>query len=147
MKPDQSAIGLLLHGLSVDERQELIDIADYLSEHSQSGQPMPESTVSRVINQASPAVREKLMRLTEALETPRFEPFTPKRTVADRAGEFGLDPAAAELVKGTLDDEAVAAGLQRRLGTDASENYNQPDKPLTLKEQLQAAVDLHHGRK
>lgn len=145
MKPDQSAIGLLLHGLSQAERQELQNIADYLAEHANAGQTLPELTVSRLFNQASPAVREKLMRLTEALETPRFAPYQEKRTVADRATEFGLDPAVTEMVKRGLDDDAIAAGLQKSMGTDASENYGKPDKPLTLKEQLAAALMQHQG--
>lgn len=145
MKPDQSAISLLLHGLSPDERQELVDIADYLGEHSTSGHPMPESTVSRVINGASPRVREKFARLTEALETPRFAPYQEKRTVADRATEFGLDPQATELVKQSLDNDAITAGLQRSMGTDASENYGKEPEPPTLKEQLAASYALHEG--
>lgn len=147
MKPDQSAISLLLAGLSQDEVQELTDIVDYLGERSQSDEPMPELTVSRLFNKASPRVREKLLRLSEALETSRFAPFQEKRTVADRAGEFGLDPAVTELVKGALDDEHVAAGLARKMGTDASLIYDNGDKPLSLREQLAGAYDIHKGGK
>lgn len=146
MKPDQSAIALLLAGLSQDEVQELTDIVDYLGEHSRTGQPLPELTVSRLFNQASPKVRDKLLRLSEALETSRFAPYQEKRTVADRAAEFGLDPAVTEMVKGALDDDAIAAGLQRSMGTDASLIYDNGDKPLSLREQLAGAYKIHGGK-
>jgi len=147
VKPDQSAIGLLLAGLNPDERTELQQIADYLAEHSHTGQPLPEGSVSRLFNQASPKVREKLMRLSEALETSRFAPCQEKRTVADRATEFGLDPDTTELVKQGLDDDHITAGLQRRMGTDASAAYGKEPEPLTLKQQLAAALMQHHGGK
>jgi phosphoribosyl-ATP pyrophosphohydrolase len=145
--PDQSAIALLFHGLSPAEQQELQDIAAYLSEHAATGgHDMPEQSVARLFNQASPKVREKLARLSEALETPRFAPFQEKRSVADRAGEFGLDPQVTEMVKQGLDNNDVAAQLQRKMGTDASAQYGQPDRPLSLKEQLAAALELHGGK-
>lgn len=137
---DQSAVALLLQGLSPDEQQELIDIATYLGEKAGPGNPsghMAEGSVAALLNRASPKVREKFMRLTEAIDTPRFQPFQPKRSEGERADEFGLDPDITQTVKSALDNQDVMASLQRRMGSDR----DMPDTPPTMREVMSAAYD------
>ena len=138
--PDQSAIALLLQGLSPDEQQELADIVTYLGEKAGPGNPsgmMAEGSIASLLNRASPKVREKFMRLSEVLEVPRHLPFQPKRSEGQIAEDFGLDGATSETVKSALDGQHVAAGLQRRMGTDSQ----LPDREPTLRELLLAAHD------
>ena len=139
---DNSAIALLLKGLNADEVRELVSIADYLHEkaNSQDGY-MPEGSVASLLNGASPKVREKFLHLSEALETPRFAPFQPERSEAERAEEFGLDPNTTVTIKAAIDGQHVAHGLQKRMGTDAQ----LPRTPPSMTDLLSAAYDKHSG--
>ena len=133
----------LVEDLNPQERQELVDAIDYLAEHARTG--MPEGSVARVINGLSPTVRAKFELVSEMLETPRMRPFDPKMGNDEYADAFGADPRTLERIKQRMDAGDVAAGLQRRMGTDASLAYGQPDKPLSLREQLAAAHKIHGG--
>ncbi len=137
-------LAALVEDLSLSERQELQDAITYLTEHAQSG--MPEGSVARVINGLSPAVRAKFELVSQMLETPRMAPFQPKMGNDEYAEAFGADPATLERIKQRMDAGTVATGLQRRMGTDASLAYGAQSAPLTLKEQLAAALDLHGGK-
>lgn len=138
-----SAVALLLQGLSPEEQQELLSIADYLGERADPqrnpGGNLPEGGVASVLNSSSPKVREKLLHLNEALETPRYQPFQEKRGEAFRALEFGLDPENTMTIKAALDTQEVAHSLQRNMGTDK----DLPDEPLTTRDILSSAYDLH----
>ena len=138
-------LAAIVEGLTPQERQELVDAIDYMSEHSQSGQPLPELTVSRLINQLSPNVRQRFELVSQMLETPRMRPFDPKLGNDEYAEALGADPQTLANVKRGMDDDAIAAGLQRRMGTDAQMIYDNGDKPLTLREQLRAAHKIHGG--
>ena len=142
---DHSAIALLLQGLNPEQQQELIDIADYLAERADPAQNphgfVPEGSIASVLNKASPAVREKFMRLSEALQTPRFAPFQPERSEAERAEEFGLHPERATTVLAALDGQNVLHGLQKSMGTDK----DLPRQPPSMKDLLSAAYEAHGG--
>lgn len=142
------ALRQLIRHLSPDERIELEQIADYLSEHATPGRnskPMPEGSVARVINGASPNVRHALQTLSQTLDTPRTLPFQPKLTQEQIANTIGLDPRTTAAIKQRLEDEDIAAGLQAKMGTDASDAWNKPLSPPTDREIISAAVDAHGG--
>ena len=142
---DQSAVALLVKGLNPDEIFELQSILDYLGEKADGQQnptgQMVEGSVASLFNRASPAVREKLTRLVEAIDTPRHLPFTPERDEKTIAGDFGLDGDKAELVKSALDNQNVMASLQARMGTDK----DLPRQPPSTKDLLAAAYERHTG--
>jgi len=144
---DNSAIQLLLQGLSPEEVQELVSIVDYLGEKAGPANPsgqMPEGSVASLLNKASPKVREKFLKLSETLEAPRHMPFAPKRSEGQIAEDFGLDGATSETVKSAIDTQEVMATLQRKMGSDAS----LPETPPTMREIMGAAYDkLSQGGK
>ena len=144
---NNSAIALLLKGLTPEQQQELIDISDYLAERADPDQNphglVAEGSIASVLNKASPPVREKLSRLVEALQTPRFAPFQPERSEAERAEEFGLHPERATTVLAALDGQHVLHGLQQRMGTDSQ----LPRTPPSMADLLAAAYDKHSGGK
>lgn len=137
---DNSAIQLLLQGLSPEEVQELVSIVDYLGEKAGAGNPsgqMPEGSVASLLNRASPRVREKFLKLSETLEVPRHMPFAPKRSEGQIAEDFGLDGATSETVKSAIDTQEVMAKLQRRMGSDK----DLPDTPPSMADIMGAAYD------
>jgi len=142
------ALRQLIANLTPDEIIELEQVADYLSEHATPGRnakPMPEGSVARVINGASPNVRHALQTLSQTLDTPRTLPFQEKLSQEQIASIVGLDPHITQAIKQRLEDEEVTAGLQARLGTDASDAYGKPLPPPTEREIIEAAVDMHGG--
>ena len=132
MTPQQ----ILLQGLSPQEVQELIDISDYLAERVPAGQ-LAEGSVASLLNKASPRVREKLLQLSQALETPRYAPFQEKMTEGQRAAEFGLDPQITQVTKQALDGQAVAKGVLDRLGGGDS---TLPQKEPSMRDVIEAAM-------
>ncbi len=131
----------IVEGLTPEERQELQDAIDYMAEHAHTG--TPEGSIARVVNGLSPNVRAKFELVSEMLETPRMRPFDPKMGNDEYAEALGADPQTLANVKNRLDSAAVVQGLQRRMETDASLAYGQPEQPLSLKEQLAAALEAH----
>jgi hypothetical protein len=129
--------------LTSDERQELVDACDYMAQNHAS--PVAEGSIARVLNGLSPRVRERFATVVEMLETPRTRPFDPKMGNDEYAEVLGADPQVLANIKGRLDNAAIVQGLQKSMGTDASLAYGQPDKPLSLREQLAAAHALHQG--
>lgn len=133
----------ILSGLNQSEQQELQNAIDYLAEHANGD--VPEGSISRVINGLSPRVRHQFVILSEMLDTPRAAPFQPKMGNDEYAQALEADPQMLASIKGRMDADAVAEGLQRRLGTDASAQYEQSEQPLSRREQVAAAIKLHGG--
>lgn len=136
-------LAAIVEGLNPDERQELVDACDYMAQNHAS--PVAEGSIARVLNGLSPRVRERFATVVEMLETPRMRPFDPKMGNDEYAEVLGADPQVLANIKGRLDNAAIVQGLQRRMGTTASQNYGKPDEPATLRELLGAAIDLHQG--
>jgi hypothetical protein len=140
-------IQVLIRNLNPDEVVELEQVAAYLSEHTDGSNPhaMPEGTVAQVLNRCSPRVRDALDTLSKTLDTPRTLPFQTKLSQDQIAETIGLDPRTTSAVKQKMFDEDIAAGLQRRLGTDSAEQYGKPLPPPTDRELIETAVAAHGG--
>lgn len=133
----------LVADLQPQQRQELADAISYMTEHASTGRPPPEGGYARIINQLSPQVRSKFELISQLLETPRMMPFQPKLGNDEYSALLDADPQLMANVKRGMDDEDIAAQLQRKMGTDASAQYGKEPAPMTLREQLAAALDLH----
>ena len=134
-----SPLEQLVEGLSRDEMVEFAQAVQYLSESADRGGMPEEGGVSGVLNKLSPNVRERFMLLSNVMETPRVQPFTPKMSEADHANAFGLDPDNAMLVKAGLDGNEVTQRVIDRLG-----GADKPSQsPPSLRELLAASVEKH----
>lgn len=142
MNPRQQAI---VNSLSPPEREQLAQVLEYLGEKAGPGNPsgyMGEGSIAALFNRQSPRIQVALKAIDMFAETPRFEPFQPKRSEAERFHELGLDPETSVTIKAALDAQHVASELQSRMGNDA----DQPDtsEPST-RELLSAAADFYEG--
>ena len=139
---DNNVLNALLMGLSQDEATELQQLMVYLAEKAGPGNPsghIPEGSIASLINRASPKVRQKMAMISDIVETPRHKPFEDKFSEAEWFSRLGADVPSSLNVKAALDGQAVAGGLQQRMGTDA----DRPQQPLTMRELIQAAVEKH----
>lgn len=123
--------------LNPTERAEMADIQSYLREHSRSGfQNMPEKTVAKVLNNASPNVRFFMnanKNVVDELEAGggRYRPFQER-----------IAPAIDKDTQAVFDrtrTEEVTTGLNERMGTTPVE------QPTTLRDIVDAAFDHHEG--
>lgn len=136
------AIQTLIGHLNQAERNQVADLLDYMTSVATSPNGhVPEGSIATLMNKQSPRIREVFSTLSKGMELPRIAPFDHKHTEAEWAQALGLDPNIAQSVKAALDGQEVAAGLQRRMGTDTS----LPQNPITHKEVLEAAYDRHAG--
>jgi hypothetical protein len=137
------ALAALLEGLTPQELIELEQTIAYLTEQGQRGS-INEGSFGAVIGKQSPNVQRVLSQLSRLVETPRIAPFQPKLSEDDYFHTLGLNAEQGKAIKGQLDGEEVLAGLQNRMGTDAS----LPAEPVTRRDQIEAALALHsNGRK
>ena len=131
-----------LHSLFADlhpaEQLEFMQALEYIQERMATGTRIPEGSVAHVIAHCSPAVQEKFAAIDDLLETPRFMPFEPKSDEATVARMLLLDPAAAVMAKSQIDAHAVAANLQRKMGTDFDDDL----PPPTLADDIAAAFEV-----
>lgn len=138
---DNPAIQTLIGHLNQSERNQVADLLDYMTSVATSPNGhVPEGSIATLLNRQSPRIREVFSTLSKGMETPRIAPFDHKHTEAEWAQVLGLDPTVAQSVKAALDGQEVAHSLQRRMGTDTS----LPETPVSHKEVLEAAYDLHN---
>lgn len=133
---------MLLGQMSAEDRLAFEQTITYLAEvANRPNGASAEGSVAGIINRQSPAVRNALYAVSETMDTPRTRPFQEKWDERQNAQEMGFDdPGAAVAVKSAIDGHEVMAGLQHRMGTDADLPSNEP---LTMREQVAAAVDYH----
>ena len=129
------SLAYLTRNLSPEQQQEFQDIILYITESVQRGSNA-EGSLAKVLNRASPPVRQAFQLLSDTIETPRSAPFQPKLTEQDYAGVFGLDPDITTQAKASLDAEDVASQVQQRMGTDRQLPPEQP----SLRDIVAAAV-------
>ena len=135
------AIQTLIGHLDQSERNQVADLLQYMTSVATSPNGhVPEGSIATLLNKQSPRVREVFSTLSKGMETPRIAPFDHKHTEAEWAQVLGLDPSVAQSVKAALDGQEVAATLQKKMGTDTG----LPQGPITHKEVLEAAYDLHN---
>ena len=124
--------------LNPTERAEMADIQAYLREHSKSGfQNMPEKSIAKVLNNASPNVRFFMnanKNVVDELEAGggRYRPFQERITPT-------IDKDTQAVFDRTRTEE-VTTGLNERMGTAPL-----PDEPTTLRDIVDAAFDHHEG--
>jgi hypothetical protein len=139
------AWSILTSNMSPADQQQLQQVLEYM--HERAGDPngyVAEGGIPALINRQSPAVRNALGQISEAMETPRNRPFTPKWSEAQNADALGLDPQTSVTIKQALDTSDVLAGTIERLGgsdADHAAELNSPE--LSRQEQIAAAFDLH----
>jgi len=126
------------------ERQELQDIQRYLKSHAANGTTPAEGSFTKVINAASPNVRQHILDNRAFAEHVRHEggrtaPFEERLTL----DESKLDDASRALLN-RFDTEEVVAGVHERLGTPVACPSQQSGAP-DLRESLTAAFDTHGG--
>jgi hypothetical protein len=131
----------LLDRCSPEERQQVYDMLAYLKEAATRGR-IPEGTVQNLLNKQSANVREVFSTFDKLLETPRIAPFDPKLSAEDHIELLGMDKDSTLTIKRGLDDAYIASELTDRLG--GSDATRDPE-PITMRDQLGAAVDLHSG--
>lgn len=123
--------------LTPAERAEVADVQAYLREHSRSGfQNMPERSIEKVLNNASPNVRFFMnanKNVVDELEAGggRYRPFQERITPA-------IDKDTQAVFDRTRTEE-VTTGLNERMGTQPVE------QPTTLRDIVDAAFDHHEG--
>jgi hypothetical protein len=129
----------LTQNLTYDEKVEMAQAIQYLTEAAERGGTVESGGASAVINRLSPAVQQAFKLWSEVVETPRTMPFTPKMSEADYADSFGLDAEKSQLIKSALDGNEVTQRVIDRLG-----GADRPSQsPPSLRELLAASVDKH----
>ena len=144
--PSQAGIDTLVGHLTPDERRQVDDVLAYMTEKAGSDNPsgyLAEGSVASLLNKQPPRVREVFARFHGAAQTPRTMPFAEKWGERDYAEAAGLDPDVSETVLAALDGQEVTSRVIDRLG--GSDADHPSDEPLTTKEILSAAYDLHEG--
>lgn len=137
-----NAIEPLIGHLNQEQLQELAIALTYLQEQHHSRSMMPEQSLASALNKLSPPVRQVLSTISNTLDEGKQYPFDDRPlTPDDTIAQLGLDGEAVKAAKNSLNNEAIGAGLQARLGTDS----DMPQKELSLREQLQAAVEHHNA--
>ena len=134
---------IILNSLSPPEREQFMDLLAYLNEKATDGKGgyMAEGSVAQLLNKQSPRIQAAFKAIDQFAETPRFEPFQPKLSEAERFDELGLDAESGLTIKAALDTMAVSHGLQSRLGTDK----DLPDTPPTMRDVMASAYDALQG--
>jgi hypothetical protein len=133
----------LLGHLNPDEQQEFMDLTAYIGEKAGRGGSgrMPEDSIGNLLNKASPRVARAFKTLSDVVETPRHHPFHEKHSEAEIFDAMGFDAEAGVMAKAAIDAQHVMGELQSKMGTDA----DLPDQPLTMRDNISAAVDAHSG--
>ena len=135
-----NAISPLIDHLNKEQLQELADALLYMTEHGNSREMMPEQSVASVLNRLSPPVRQVFATISKTLDEGKQFPFDDRPlTQDDTIAQLGLDPTAVKAAKQSLFNEEVGAGLQARLGTDAS----LPPKELSRREVIEQAMEQY----
>jgi hypothetical protein len=125
--------------------QELFDTARYLREHAQSDfAKLPEGSISKVLNNASPEVRGAMLtqyRAREHLHDTGGR-IDAKGNIAPFAERIDLPPVPKELGKAIdkLRTEEITTELNQRMGTPVPTADNSPPD---RREILAAAFDAH----
>jgi len=142
--PSQEGINLLVGHLTPDERRQVDDVLAYMSEKAGPGNPngyLAEGSIASLLNKQPPRIRQVFALFQDAAQTPRTMPFTEKWGERDYSEAAGLDPDVSETVLAALDGQEVTSRVIDRLGgSDADHPSNEP---LTTKEILSAAYDMH----
>lgn len=131
---------ILINSLAPADRLELADYLEYVFEKSDPkknpGGHLPEGSLADLFNKQNPRVKAALVAMDKIIETPRFEPFMPKVSEAERLQDLGMPIEAGLTLKGASDAIDVGARLQSKMGTDRS----LPPKPPTLRDHLSVAA-------
>lgn len=139
MNPQQHAAwGIISAKLSPAGKQELVDLLDYMRERAYNNS-LPEGSIARLLNKQSPEIRDAMEVLSNVITHTRDRPFDEKWDEQQSAEALGLDPRAAEHLQAALDGEEVAGSLQQRMGSDR----DLPVEPLTMADEISAAIDFH----
>lgn len=130
---------IIFDSLSPPEREQFSDLLIYLGEKATDGKGgyMAEGSVAALLNRQSPRIQAAFKAIDQFAETPRFEPFQPKLTEAERFDDLGLDAQAGVTIKSALDTMYVADELQNRMGNDS----RLPAEPPTTRDIMSAAYD------
>jgi hypothetical protein len=127
--------------MSPQDQQQLADVLTYM--HERASDPsgyVGEGGIPALINRQSPAVRNALSHISEAMETPRNRPFMEKWSEAQNAHAMGLDPDTSTTIKSALDTSDVLQGTIDRLGGSDADHAAQLDSPeLSRREAIAAA--------
>ena len=121
--------------LSPAEREEVESLNQYLREHSKSDfRNMPEKTVAKVLNGASPNVRFFMnanKNVVDDLEAGggRYKPFQERITPE-------LDKDTQAVFDRTRTEE-ITHGLNQRMGAST------PDEPTSLRDIVSASMEAH----
>jgi len=121
-----------------EERQELADIQAYLRSHASAGTVPAEGSLTRVIRQASPNVRQHILQAKEFAKYVREDggrsaPFT-ERTTLD---ESKLDKTDKAMLS-RLDEEEISAGVLARMNTTQAQQRIH-NEPATMRDAIEAA--------
>lgn len=141
----QSKVQPLSGYLYVQDANEAAHVQELLAIASD---PARASTVhlGQLMNAQLPNVRREVGAFLAAMDHTgagpgRHMPFQERKTTHDAAALFGVDHDVASRVYQRAVDESLTAGLQARMGTDATSNL--PPEPPSLRDHIAAAVDVH----
>lgn len=124
--------------------QELFETARYLRDHAKTDfRNMPEKSITRVLNNASPEVRKAMLEQYKGREhfaetggridhNGFLAPFTPRE-------EPPPIPKEMEKAIDRLRTEELTSILNQRMGSE------QPDQPVTLRDIVSASMDAHEN--
>jgi hypothetical protein len=101
------------------------------------------------LRRLSPADQKQALQIINDfhdLKNGFHEPFKPTPSLEQFADHYGIEKTQdaldlAERINATMEHEHVQGSLLARMGSDA----DRPPEPVTLRDQVAAAVDLHSG--
>lgn len=116
-----NAVERILADLSPNDRAQLEDVMVALHEvrtkdHGPGDELFNPDGMTRLLNEVSPAVKNKLFQLHQLTDEKRSAPYQPKMGIPEWADTLSLDADTMEKVKSTLDAGDVAYKLADRMG-------------------------------